>query len=64
MDSMKANIANILSLLQDTTIRNNANCQRSGYGGRGNRGGRSNNRYQPRQRTSTAPMIHYYWTHG
>eukprot|EP00957_Ditylum_brightwellii_P021217 1599244-Ditylum_brightwellii.AAC.1 len=64
MDSMKANIANILSLLQDTTNRNNANHQRSGYGGRGNQGGQSNNRYHPCQRTSTAPMVHYCWTHG
>eukprot|EP00957_Ditylum_brightwellii_P075558 5742557-Ditylum_brightwellii.AAC.1 len=37
LDAMKCNIANILSLLQDTTIRNNANHQCSGYGGRGNR---------------------------
>eukprot|EP00957_Ditylum_brightwellii_P085749 6523637-Ditylum_brightwellii.AAC.1 len=37
LDAMKTNIADILSLLQDTTICGNANRQRYGNGGRGNR---------------------------
>eukprot|EP00957_Ditylum_brightwellii_P035875 2718953-Ditylum_brightwellii.AAC.1 len=61
---MKSNIANILSLLQDTNIRNSANRQRSRYGGRDNRGGRNNNRYQPCPRNNTTPTVHYCWTHG
>eukprot|EP00957_Ditylum_brightwellii_P117605 8969428-Ditylum_brightwellii.AAC.1 len=64
LDAMKSNIADILSLLQDTTIRNNANHQCSGYGGRGNRSGRNNNRYQPRPHNIMTPTVHYCRTHG
>eukprot|EP00957_Ditylum_brightwellii_P061131 4639131-Ditylum_brightwellii.AAC.1 len=64
LDAMKSTIADILSLLQDTTIHSNANRQRSGYGGRGNQGGRNNNHYQPRPRNNKTPIVHYCWTHG
>eukprot|EP00957_Ditylum_brightwellii_P071307 5420439-Ditylum_brightwellii.AAC.1 len=55
LDAMKTNIADILSLLQDTTIRGNTNRQRYGNSGRGNHGGRNTNRYQPRARNTTTP---------
>eukprot|EP00957_Ditylum_brightwellii_P090146 6866155-Ditylum_brightwellii.AAC.2 len=61
---MKTNIADILSHLQDTTIRGNANHQRYGNGGRGNQGGRNTNCYQPRSRNTTTPTVYYCWTHG
>eukprot|EP00957_Ditylum_brightwellii_P000730 57487-Ditylum_brightwellii.AAC.1 len=64
LDTMKSNIADILSFLQDTTIRGNANCQRYGNGGRGNQGGCNTNRYQPRSRNTTTPTVYYCWTHG
>eukprot|EP00957_Ditylum_brightwellii_P192985 14693798-Ditylum_brightwellii.AAC.1 len=64
LDTMKSNIADILSLLQDTTICGNANRQRYGNGGRGNQGGSNNNRYQPRSRNTMTPTFHYCWTHG
>eukprot|EP00957_Ditylum_brightwellii_P187820 14300807-Ditylum_brightwellii.AAC.2 len=62
MDNMKANIADILSLLQDSNLHNNNNsCNR---GGRGNWGGCSNSRYQARQRTNTVLKVYYCSAHG
>eukprot|EP00957_Ditylum_brightwellii_P176592 13449788-Ditylum_brightwellii.AAC.1 len=61
---MKSNIAGIVSLLQDISTRNNANRQRSGYGGRGNQGGTNKNRYQSRQHNIMALTVHYCWTYG
>eukprot|EP00957_Ditylum_brightwellii_P173983 13246411-Ditylum_brightwellii.AAC.1 len=59
LDSMKSNIADILSLLQDTLIRP----QRSNRSRQGNRGGRGNcgnyqQWYQNRQQCN-APAVHY-----
>eukprot|EP00957_Ditylum_brightwellii_P126245 9624427-Ditylum_brightwellii.AAC.1 len=62
-NSMKSNIANILSLLQDTTIRPQSSYQ-GGQGNQGGRGGHGNyqQRYQNRQQHN-APAVHYCWSH-
>eukprot|EP00957_Ditylum_brightwellii_P013847 1043269-Ditylum_brightwellii.AAC.1 len=64
LDSMKTNIADILSLLQDTTV-----CPRNNYrGGQGNQGGcGGHGNYQQRSQNRqqhNAPTVHYCWSHG
>eukprot|EP00957_Ditylum_brightwellii_P004042 307177-Ditylum_brightwellii.AAC.1 len=52
MNNMKANIADIISLLQDSNLHsNNNNCN---CGGRGNHDGRPTNWHQSRQRNNNA----------
>eukprot|EP00957_Ditylum_brightwellii_P144939 11039722-Ditylum_brightwellii.AAC.1 len=61
MNSIKTNIADILSLLQDTNIRGSRpyNRNRTGRGGHGGR----QNQTQPHPHAAP-PRVYYCWSHG